>query len=234
MKAPSAADHFTKDAAQLYDERNRRLAPMWDCMHFLIRLALKDSPVNSRALCVGVGTGAEVLKLAEAFPEWTFVALDPSAAMLEVCKQRLLEAGILDRCQLVHGYVEDVPSGEPFDVALSVLVAHFVKREARLDFIRNMTRRLKIGGHLVSTEISFDLASPEFPEMMKNWAAVQTCLGATPESLANLPRVLREMLALVSPEETEALFRASGIPAPIRFFQAFMVHGWVGKREARL
>lgn len=80
---------FSKEASQSYDERNSKLAPISDSMHFLIRLVLKDLPSRSRILCVGVGTGAEILSLSKAFPEWTFFGLDPSAEMLEVCTERL-------------------------------------------------------------------------------------------------------------------------------------------------
>jgi tRNA (cmo5U34)-methyltransferase len=231
MTHPCPADHFNHDAARTYDVRNRKLAPIADGMRFLIQLALRDLSPISHALCVGVGTGAEVLHLAKAFPQWTFVGLDPSAAMLEVCRERLAEAGVVERCQLFHGYVQDAPGGKNFDVAMSVLVAHFVKREERLDFFRNMTRRLRTGGCLVNTEISYDLDAPEFPAMLKNWEKVQELMGATPESLANLPQLLREMLCVLPPQETEELLRQSGIPLPVRFFQAFMISGWVGTIE---
>ena len=52
-------------------------------MHFLIGLVLKELPTDARILCVGVGTGAEIFSLAEEYPEWTFVGVDPSADMLE-------------------------------------------------------------------------------------------------------------------------------------------------------
>lgn len=200
-------------------------------MHFLIQLALQGLPAKSRVLCVGVGTGAEVLVLAEAFPDWTFVGVDPSAPMLEVCGARLAEAGISDRCQLIHGYVQDAPDGEIFDAALGVLVGHFVPRAEKAEFFGNMVRRLKDGGTLVNTEISFDLNSPEFPAMMKNWGRVQTLMGATPESLEKLPQQLREMLDILPPHETEALLRQSGVGEPMRFFQAFMICGWVGQKR---
>lgn len=224
---PTVIDHFT-DAAKAYDEKNRQLAPIADNMHFLIRLILKDAPVQSRVLCVGVGTGAEILSLAKAFPDWTFVGVDPSIGMLDVCRERLDAAGVLNRCELIQGYVHDVPHGENFNVALSVLVAHFVKRDDRLNFYQAMSQRLHIGGFLINTEISYDLHSPEFPLMLKNWEAVQKLMGATPESLANLGVVLRDMLSVISPMETESLLKQSGISLPVQFFQAFMISGWYG------
>lgn len=224
---PTVIDHFT-DAARVYDERNRKLAPIADNMHFLIRLILKNSPIRARVLCVGVGTGAEIISLAESFPEWTFVGVDPSIGMLDVCRERLSDAGVLDRCELIQGYVHDVPPGENFDVALSILVAHFVKRDERLSFYQAMCDRLYTNGILINMEISFDLNSPEFPLMLKSWETVQSTMGATPESLANLSMQLREMLSVISPIETERLLNKSGFHLPVRFFQAFMISGWYG------
>jgi tRNA (cmo5U34)-methyltransferase len=229
---PPVIDHFT-DAARVYDERNRQLAPIGDNIHFLIRLILKNAPIRARVLCVGVGTGAEILSLSKSFPEWTFVGVDPSIGMLDVCREKLSSAGILNRCELIHGYIHDVPLGESFDAALSILVAHFVKREDRLNFYHAMCSRLCANGILINTEISFDLNSQEFPLMLKNWEAVQSLMGATPESLANLSVLLREMLSVISPIETESLLKQSGIHLPVRFFQAFMISGWYGIKNAQ-
>lgn len=222
---------FNKEASQAYDERNSKLAPIADSMHFLIGLVFKNLPVRSRILCVGVGTGAEILSLSRSFPQWTFLGLDPSVEMLEVCREKLENAGVLDRCELVHGYVQDLPAGENFDAAVSVLVGHFVKREERLGFYQNIVNRMRSGGYFVNTEISFDLGSKEFPSMLKNWEQVQSLMGATPESLASLPMLLREVLTVLSPTEVEILLRQSGIPMPIRFFQAFMISGWYGRKN---
>lgn len=231
MANPSVIDQFT-NTANAYDEKNRQLAPIADNMHFLIRLILRNAPARSRVLCVGVGTGAEILSLSKTFPEWTFVGVDPSIGMLNVCRERLEAAGVMNRCELVHGYVHDVLQGENFDIAMSILVAHFVKREDRLNFYQAMSGRLRPGGTLINTEISFDLNSEGFPPMLKNWEAVQALMGATPESIANLPKVLREMLSVISPSETESLLRQSGVPLPVQFFQAFMICGWFGKKNS--
>lgn len=230
MQKPATQDFFTQELALAYDERNRQLSPISDNLHFLIRLVLKNLPARSRILCVGVGTGAEIFSLAKAFPEWNFVAVDPSASMLEVCRERLNKAGLSDRCTLIHGYVQDVPKGEAFDAVLSVLVAHFVKREDRLSFYQNMVQRLKIDGYLINAEISYDLQSDKFELMLKNWEQVQTLMGATPESLANLSNQLRDILTVCSHSETENFLRQSGLKTPVQFFQAFMISAWYAKK----
>lgn len=230
MTNASMIDRFT-DLAKDYDEHNRRLASIADNLHFLIRLVLNELPARARVLCVGVGTGAEILAVSKAFPEWTFVGVDPSGGMLEVCRRRLGEAGILDRCELVEGYVQDVPQGESFDAALSIFVAHFVPREDRIPFYRGMVDRLVPKGVVVDVAICQDLDAPEFPFLLKNWAAVQSATATTPEGLANLESQLRNVLSVVSPRETEDLLRRCGIAHPVRFFQAFLIGGWYGIKD---
>lgn len=132
----------------------------------------------------------------------------------------------MDRCDLMPGDVQDLPVGENFDAVLSVLVAHFVKREERLGFYQNMQQRLRTGCYLVNSEVSFDFNSLEFPSMLKNWERIQTLAGATTDSLKSLPNLLRDTLAVLPPSETESLIRASGMSFPVRFFQALMITCW--------
>ena len=220
---------FNRELADAYDRRNSALAPISDGLHFLLRLVLADLPTDARVLCVGVGTGAEILSLAKAYPGWSFVGVDPSEDMLAVGRDRLEQAGVLDRCQLLHGYVQDAPR-DGFDAVVSLLVAHFIKREDRLAFYSAIHDRLRPGGHFASAEITGDLDAPEFPDVLEDWKRVQVLMGATPESLSTLADTLRNALSVLSPAETEALWRAAGFPKPVPFFQAFMIRGWHAQR----
>ncbi|WP_413560394.1 class I SAM-dependent methyltransferase [Bdellovibrio sp. HCB209] len=224
-----APDFFNKEAAERYDERNSKLNRISDCMHFLTTLVLRDLPANSKILCVGVGTGAEILSLAQAFPQWTFVGIDPSLNMLDVCRERMKKAGLESRCEFVHGFIQDLPQ-KGFDAAVSMLVAHFIKSDERQNFFQHISDRVRKGGYVVNAEISFDLNSPEFPAMLKGWEGVQTLMGATPESLATLPTTLKDILTVLPPQETEILMHQSGIDLPVRFFQALMICGWYGQK----
>lgn len=221
-------DFFNQDMAVAYDNRNSRLSKISDCYLFLLSLVLKDLPQKAKILCVGAGTGAEILFLSKIYPEWSFVALEPSKPMLDVCREKIKKEGLEDRCEFVNGYIHDMKNTEDFDGVLSVLVGHFVPLKDRPKFYKDMTDRLKKGGKLINLEISFDLESKEFPEMLKNWEAIQTLMGATPESITMLPKQLKEMLTVIPPEETKRLIRNSGIKTPISFFQGFMIHGVCG------
>lgn len=212
--------------APSYDERNRPLARNSENLHFLINLILADLPEDARILCVGIGTGADILALATDHPGWSFVGVDPSEAMLAVCAERLEKAGLTDRCVLVHGYAQDVTGAAAFDAVVTLFVAHFIPLEERPALYEDMNARLKPGGYLITAEICYDLNAPEFPSMLKNWQQVQKLMGATPESLSALEDTLRNRLSVISPEETERLIRDSGLSLPVRYYQAFMLSGW--------
>jgi tRNA (cmo5U34)-methyltransferase len=221
----TTAGFFNKEMAAGYDQRNAGLAPISECLHFLLPMVLADLPAEARVLCVGVGTGAEMLSLAAARPGWRFVGVDPSAEMLEVGQRRLAEAGIAERCRLIQGYVDEVEDSR-FDAVVGLLVAHFVQADGRAALYRAIHDRLRPSGHFVSAEISAAFDSPAYPAMLGDWRQVHARMGATPEALDQLPNMLRSVLGVMSPDATEAAWIEAGFSQPIPFFQAFMIRGW--------
>ncbi len=231
MSNANFVEFFDKTPPEAYDERNQKMAAISQNMHFLTKLVLQDLPANAKILCVGVGTGAEILALAKAFPGWTFQGLDPSANMLEGCRRSLDKEGLKDRCQLFHGYLSDFSSTEKYDAVLCFLVMHFIKDiKVRAETFAGMAQRLKPGGYLVSAEISFDVNSSQFPEFVKKWKNLHQLSGATPESLGQIPNQLREQLGVIAPEETERLIKQAGLAMPIQFFQSLMIRAWYARK----
>ena len=98
-----------------YDERFAAIAPMRDTLHLLTRAILGDLPADARILCVGAGTGLELLDLARAFPRWRFTAVEPATPMLNRCREKAAEAGVASRCTFHEGYLDSLPPAEPFD-----------------------------------------------------------------------------------------------------------------------
>jgi tRNA (cmo5U34)-methyltransferase len=60
---------FDQERAASYDKDAAKFAPLGEALHFLIRLILADLPADARILCVGAGTGTELINLAQAFPQ---------------------------------------------------------------------------------------------------------------------------------------------------------------------
>ena len=76
MESPESAIVFDRERASSYDQQFETLAPIRDALHLQIRIILSKLPVDANILCVGVGTGAGLIYLAQAFPQWRFTATE--------------------------------------------------------------------------------------------------------------------------------------------------------------
>jgi tRNA (cmo5U34)-methyltransferase len=234
MAEKKVQDFFGKNMAEKYDERFIKIRAINDCLHLLIRLTLEGLPADASILCVGVGTGADILGLADAFPGWRFMGVDPSEHMLDVCRERMRERGLLPRCELVHGYVADIPEEPRFDAVLCLLVTHFVKDPgARQDMFKGMAARLKPGGYLVNAEISHDMASPEFQDLTEKWKAMHRLTGGGEQQVEGMIRALREHVAVEPPAVVEEYLRQGGLALPVQFFQSFLIRAWYSRKNLK-
>lgn len=60
---------FDQQAAT-YDTQWENTASIPSCLHFLLESMFAELPAEARILCVGVGTGAELVHLAQMNPRW--------------------------------------------------------------------------------------------------------------------------------------------------------------------
>jgi len=125
MKSPEPAIVFDQERASSYDQQFDALAPIRDALHLQIRIILSELPVDANILCVGVGTGAELIYLAQAFPQWRFTAVEPAAPMLDICRHKTEAISIASRCTFHQGYLDSLPSSDAFQAATCLLVSHF-------------------------------------------------------------------------------------------------------------
>ncbi|MCA9720273.1 MAG: class I SAM-dependent methyltransferase, partial [Myxococcales bacterium] len=205
-----------------------RLQPLMAALHLCLEAVLARAPDDARVVCVGAGTGAELLRLAAARPGWRFTAVDPAPAMLARCRQRAEAAGVAARCRFHVGTLDTLPPGEPFDVATAILVSHFlVDTTVRREFFTEIARRLRPGGLLASCDLATELATPTFDRLYEAWETALT-RAEFPVSRA----AFGTGIGMLSPRELERLIASSGFDAPTPFFQAFFMHAWVSRRSS--
>ena len=223
---------FNKMTAAGYDEYNSHFQPIVRNFLFLIRLVLQDLPTHARILCVGAGTGTEILELATVNPGWTFCAVEPSDSMLTGCRAKLTAAGVIDRCELIQGKLADVSATERFDAVLCLLVLHFIRsQDERVQMLEGMYARLLPNGYLINAEISHDMSAADFPLMMANWKAMHSLAGADEANLVNVENSFRKVLGVLSPSKTEEMLRNCGFADCLHFFQSLFIHAWVSRRR---
>jgi tRNA (cmo5U34)-methyltransferase len=232
MQRQEAPAIFDQKCASGYDQQFSKLAPIRDALHLLIAAVFSDLPVDARILCVGAGTGSELIYLAQRFPQWRFTAVEPSAPMLDVCRRKVEECGIASRCVFHEGYLDSLPASEAFDAATSLLVSHFILApEARSDFFRAIAGRLRPGGYLATADLASDVASADYQSLLDVWLRMMTAAGHSAEKVENLRVAYGRDVALLPLEEVRAIIASGGFETPVLFLQTGLIYAWYAKRS---
>jgi tRNA (cmo5U34)-methyltransferase len=222
---------FGKEQASGYDRQWAKLAPIRDALHLLLRIALSELPDDAQVLCVGVGTGAELLYLAESFPQWSFTLVEPAKPMLDICRQRAEESGITSRCTFHEGYLDSLPLSTPFNAATCLLVSQFIMQpEERRAFFGQIFNRLQPGGYLVSADLASGTSAPAYENLLEVWFQMQRFNGMPEEAIEKMRLAYGRNLSVSTPQEIEGSIASSGFDTPVLFFQAFLIHAWYGRR----
>lgn len=231
MSENQPVNHFDESRAARYDERFARLAPMREALHFLTAMALQGLPADARVLCVGAGTGAELLALAAHFPGWRFTAVDPSAPMLAICRQRLEAAGVLARCEFHEGVVSGLRASPEFHAATSILVSQFITaRSDRITFFREIARRLLPGGRLITADLSTGAFPQQHQLRVDLWRAMLQYSGVEAAHITEMFKAWQRDVAILPASEIEDLLVQGGFAAPALISQALLIHAWLARR----
>jgi len=204
------------------------------CIFCSIRF-LADLSAQARVLCIGAGTGAEVLHLAGKNPGWHFTVVEPSLPMLEICEKKARATGINGRCVFHGGYLESLEAKELYDSATCFLVSQFIlDTEARSSFIREIARRLRPGGLLVSTDLASDVGSGEYVELLGMWMQMMAGARVAEVERERIRRGYARDVAVLPPGEIATIIQKGGFRDPVQFFQAGLIHGWFSRRSDQL
>ena len=223
---------FDQQAAS-YDKQWAGMAPIRDALYTLLDAVFADLPENARILCVGVGTGAELTHLAKQNPGWHFTAVDPSDAMLDICRQKSVQEGFLSRCSFHHGYLDALPAEPDHDGATCFLVSQFLlEPQARITFFHEIARRLKPGGILANADLAADTESPAYEALLRNWMTLMSSAGVQPEMLVRARAAYARDVAILPTQQVAGLIETAGFEAPVQFYQAGLMHGWFCPRKA--
>lgn len=219
----SKPQRFTGSKAMAYDASRAPLAPVYGALHLCTGATLSSLQEESQVLCVGAGTGDELIHLARAHPAWTFaVVRKPSSDMMALCREKARLAGVDVRCTFFEGHVDSFPEAASFDAALCLLVSYFLldsgERQALFSAI---ARRLRHGGLLVNAELAADVSTPEYATLRDAWVSMHRTAG-----LGMTPDYLGRDVAVSSAVDIEAMLERAGFSESTVFFQALLISAW--------
>ncbi|GAA6619233.1 class I SAM-dependent methyltransferase [Scytonema sp. NUACC26] len=231
MKNQASNLIFDQEFASSYDSQFAKLAPMRDALHMSIRMVLSELPSDARVLCVGVGTGLELIDLAQKFPQWKFTAVEPAAPMLDICRQKAEESGIASRCTFHEGYLDSLSVSDPWNAATCLLVSHFfMQQEERRNFFRQIAALLLPDGYLVSADLASDMSSSAYQSLLEVWLRMLQYSEVPAGKIEKITDTYGQTVAILPPQEVESIIVSSGFNPPVLFFQTLLIHAWYAKR----
>ncbi|ACK86091.1 class I SAM-dependent methyltransferase [Methylorubrum extorquens] len=210
-------------AVARYANNPPRMVPGYADMQRMAMLLLAErAPDDAQVLVLGAGGGLELKVLAEGQPGWSFVGVDPSAAMLDLA--RLTLGGLVNRARLHEGLIDSAPEG-PFDGATCILTLHFIERQERARTLQEVRRRLKPGAPFVVAH--FSIPQDERDLWLSRYAAFATASGIDRSQAESAKTGIGERLPILSPEEDKALLQEAGFTGVSLFYAGFGFRGWV-------
>lgn len=231
MQSDNIKAIFDQQAAG-YDTRWAKTAPIRDALHFLLEAVFAGLPAQARILCVGAGTGEEIDYLAKRHPRWTFTAVEPSGAMLDICRRKAEAGGYLSRCAFHEGYLATLPDQSSFDAATSFLVSQFLTdRNARVDFFRSIAARLRPDGLLASSDLASDVDSTAYTALLTTWENMMRAADIPTAGVAQMREAYRRDVAVLPPAQVAAIIAEAGFDEPVMFYQAGLIHAWFARRD---
>lgn len=217
---------FDREMSEHYDSFVQRLIPDYGRIHELVvaqlGLALEE---NARMLVVGAGTCTEVLALADFDPTWRFTAVEPSAPMVEVARERIEAAGLNERVDYHVGTLDTLDDQGPFDAATTILMMQFVPAEQKAEIFADIGKRLKSQAPLVMAHMIGDPESDEHALAMQAWRDhIEITLK---DKAADVFANVSETLHFISDEMQTSALKDVGFGEVVRFHTKMMFGAWI-------
>lgn len=221
MRGPMS--RFEHSGALTYDDRIQKLIPGYDVLHLLTIAQLKAIlPHRARIVVIGAGTGKEIVAMAEICPDWHFVAVEPSPAMLEIANHQFKLAEISNRVVSHGGYLRDLKCTQSFDAALCLLVMHFLDEENKQALLKEVARCLKPGGQLLSADLMASTQAIDL-EVLRHACSL---LGMSQEKTTTMLERLSRDFHPICLTEFSHLLKNAGFGMPQSYFQAATYQGF--------
>ena len=145
---------FDRERSSNYDNKIKDLIPVYqNLLDKTVDFLTSSYSVeyDLKILCVGCGTGTEIVRIAKISNNWKVYGCDPSIEMLNIAKEKIT-ASNLKNVELKQGTVE-VFKDHKFDVTNLSLVLHFFIKTDKYELLSKISEVLKLGGNLIISDI---------------------------------------------------------------------------------
>lgn len=208
-------DNKTSQPAQEYDGNIGKTMPYYEHFHnAAIGLLEVAHPDPAEWLDTGCGTGTFVAEAAVKFPGTHFTLADPSAAMLDIAREKTAD---LARCRYLALGTEALacPNGT-YDVITAILAHHYFDAGTRRLATANCYRMLKQGGVYVTFENILPATDYGRRAGLEGWRRAQVRQGKSEENAAkHIQRYNVEFFPITLAAHLELLYAAGFAAAEV-------------------
>lgn len=88
------------------------------------------------------------------------------------------------------------------------------------------------GGILANADLSADVTSEAYDELLGVWQRVMTTSAVSADGLDRMKAGYAKDVAILPPARVASIIRSGGFDEPVEFFQATLVHAWYARCEA--
>jgi len=207
--------------------RVQQFIPGYTLMQRLTTQLLSEQVADDGCVLVlGAGGGLELDLFCRLRPKWTFIGIDPSAAMLDMAKTQLGERA--HRVKWVEGYIADAPA-KNCDGGSCLFTLHAIADYGiKLETLKEIRSRLKPGAPFIIADSSFDFHDSDIKDKQTmRYAQFAQDSGASETEIEQGLSMVEKLASTISPQREEALLHEAGFSQIELIFVALSWHGWV-------
>lgn len=218
-----AKDFNHPNVVESYDEHIRKLIPGYELIHLQVNALLKTyASEHAYILVVGCGTGHELRYLAKQFPQWRFTAIDPAQNMLEKAKALLAAEHLDQNITFIHTDTSGLKDlQQSFDVALSILVSHFIPETAKAMYFQEIYQALSENGIC----LSYDLMQISDQKQLKTLQHLAELTGLAEKQSQAMVERLQDDFHLISNQDLHRILKNIGFQSVENFAQVLNYFG---------
>lgn len=223
-------ENYGQEWADNYKRLAAASIPGRDGLYRLCSAYLSGLSGNGRILVVGCGTGDELIGLAKALPQAELEGIDPSEAMLEVCKKRVIEEGLSNRVKLDCATLKKYSSSTLFDAVTSILVSQHLRSDTDAqDFFDKVALLLKPSGFLYSADLS--IPSNQYRESLFDlWYSHVVMSGINKEMADGMLIKIKSDITIRSQKTISTFIQKAGFEDVFLPFRSLMYGAWAAKK----
>lgn len=216
---------YDREWSDNYERRANGAMPGREGLYRLCRASFLGLRESARILVVGCGSGEEILALARQFPRVTLTGIDPSEAMLDLCRERVAAAGFAQRVALHATDLAHFEADEVFDAATSILVAQHLPDAEAAEFFVAIGARLAPGARLYSADLHI-AAGQDRERMLALWRAQAEMAGNEPDLLDGMMEKFRGEIRPRDESEIVAFLAGAGFTDVLKPFSSLLYGAW--------